>query len=95
VASIATIEQTQRGLPNEPGRPGRFAQSTGRSVNVQPLDPDPALGRDGETAGHPTVSRPPPRNDAFVPSSSGARPAPRARCSRAGQASPGSGTEGP
>jgi hypothetical protein len=36
VASIATIEQTQRGLPNET-RPTRASpQSTRRSVNVQP-----------------------------------------------------------
>jgi hypothetical protein len=44
VASIAAIEQTQRGLPNEPGRPGRFAQSTGRSVNVQPPGPHRTIG---------------------------------------------------
>jgi hypothetical protein len=36
VASIATTEQTQDGLPNVPGRPGRFAQSTRRSMIVQP-----------------------------------------------------------
>jgi hypothetical protein len=36
VASIATIEQTQGGLQNVPGGPGRFAQSTRRLVFAQP-----------------------------------------------------------
>ena len=70
MASIATIEQTQHGLQNVPGSPGRSAQSTSRSVIAQP----PELHRHGtgalqwpdgrlrigpgihETAGRPTVS---------------------------------------
>jgi len=36
LAAIPAIEQTQCGLPALPGRPERFAQSTGRPVIVQP-----------------------------------------------------------
>ena len=40
VAAIPAIEQTQRRSPERrPGRPGRFAQSTRRSVIVQPPGP--------------------------------------------------------
>jgi hypothetical protein len=39
VAAILAIEQTQHGLPTSPDRPGRFAQSTRRSVIVQPPEP--------------------------------------------------------
>jgi hypothetical protein len=40
MAAIPVIEQTQRGLQNNsPSRPGRFAQSTRRSMIVQPPEP--------------------------------------------------------
>ena len=36
VTAIPAIEQTQDSLPDEPGQPGRFAQSTRRLVIMQP-----------------------------------------------------------
>jgi hypothetical protein len=40
MAAIPVIEQTQRGLQNNwPSRPGRFAQSTRRSMIAQPPEP--------------------------------------------------------
>ena len=48
VASIATIEQTQGGLQNVPGGPGRFAQSTRRWVFAQPPGPHRTVGTSGQ-----------------------------------------------
>jgi hypothetical protein len=39
VAAIVAIEQTQIGLPNVPGQPGRCPQSTRRILIAQPPEP--------------------------------------------------------
>ena len=77
LAAIPAIEQTQCGLPALPGRPGRFAQSTGGTVIVKPPGlHESARSRDpenDETAGQPAASSPPPSEEG-CPTSSAGRP---------------------